>query len=251
MKICDIKKLIDSFDLSDLEFMLLGAKMNMEVAEVGLRSSVGIDIANCFNKKIFLELGLYGTILTKIASAAETRMSGGRHAVMSSAGSGNHGITAIIPVVMVADSINASDLVKAKALALSHAINIYIKQYTGRLSSICGCTIAAATGAAAAITWLLGGNDEQIDGSIINMAANLTGMICDGGKIGCALKLASAAGAALMSAQLAIDNIVVHESNGIVASSAEETIQNIGLIANQGMVQANKVILDIMTAKQN
>jgi L-cysteine desulfidase len=250
--VSDIVNAVNKIEYSKLEFLLEGAEMNKRVAEYGLQEkpgmAVGASIYNCIIKGIMSD-DMYHRAQAYTAAASDTRMSGYFMPVMSSAGSGNHGLTAILPVVTTAERIGSSNEEIVRALAISHLVTIYIKNYTGTLSALCGCGVAAATGASAAIAYLLGANIEQIEGAVNNMVADVSGMICDGAKAGCALKLSTAAGAAVKSALLSIGGSVVPCNYGIIGNTCEDTIRNLGKISFPGMKDTDKTILEVMEEK--
>lgn len=245
---------VEAAAADELAFLEDCASINKAAAMTGLQGrlgmAVGANFQDLIQEQILADdLVSHAKILT--AAAADARMSGENIPVMSVAGSGNHGLTAILPVIAVAERMNIPREQVLRALAVSIVTTLYIKRYTGGLSALCGCAVAAATGASAAIVWMLGGKTEHINGAVKNMIANLTGMICDGGKVGCALKLATAAGAAVETALLTMKNVVVPCSNGIIFPSTESTIRNLGMVSNPGMIHTDRIILDIMLEKGN
>ena len=240
---------VEKMEFEDIKFLLDGISMNMDMAKYGLENEIGIGVGRGIKKSI--EEGLLGDgIMTEAmlltAAASDARMGGAKLPVMSSNGSGNHGLTAILPIVAYTLKYPQSDEKVAKALAISHLVTAYVKNYTGRLSAVCGCGVAASTGASAGISWLMDGNINSIYGAIENMIADLSGMICDGAKAGCALKLSSAASAAVQSAVIAKQGYSVPALNGIVGTKVEQSIQNLGKVSDKGMQITDEIILNVM-----
>ena len=238
---------IRKIPVQDLSFLLEGRDMNCAVARIGLESKTGMGVG--YHSMKHNGNTFEGYVAATTAAGSDARMSGALLPVMSSAGSGNHGLTAVLAVAASAEWLKASESSLIRALAISHLITIYIKSYTGSLTPVCGCAVAAGTGASAGIASLLNGTISQIEGAIQNMCANVTGMICDGGKVGCSLKLHNAAYSAVMCARLALEDVVVPASNGIIHKRVEKTIAHLGLISDPGMIATDQVILDAMMAE--
>ena len=247
-----------SVDTSELTFLLEGAQMNTAAAETSFAEQYGHGLgrllrANTLTATPEMEKLFGNTLFTKIISytcgACDARMSGAMVQVMSNSGSGNQGISCSIPVYLYAKENNCDEERTLRALALSNLTVIYIKQSLGRLSALCGCVVAA-TGSAAGITYLMGGNYEEITYAIKNMIANISGMICDGAKPGCALKVTSGVATAIFSAYLAMQHSYADSTEGIVEDDIDRTIRNLTRIGHDGMKVTDDLILDIMTHKQ-
>ena len=245
-------------DIHDITFLKDGAEMNTAAAETSFADQYGHGLgrllrANTLTATPEMEKLFGNTLFTKIISytcgACDARMSGAMVQVMSNSGSGNQGISCSIPVYLYAKENNCSEEQTLRALALSNLTVIFIKQSLGRLSALCGCVVAA-TGSAAGITYLMGGNYEEITYAIKNMIANISGMICDGAKPGCALKVTSGVATAIFSAYLAMQHSFADSTEGIVEDDIDRTIRNLTRIGHDGMKVTDDLILDIMTHKQ-
>lgn len=252
LSISTIYEYATKVDYKDIEFLLEGAEMNRKVAEEGLEHDYGLKIGKTLMeniKKGILADDIMTFTMAVTAAGSDARMSGCTLPVMSTSGSGNQGLTAILPVVAANEKLKKNDEILARALAISHLTTYYIKSYLGRLSALCGCGVAAAIGASAAITYLMDGKLENICYTINNMIGDLSGMICDGAKPGCALKLSTAVSAAVQSALISAKGIEISEKDGIVAKEVDASIRNLANIANNGMNNCDDVILDIMICK--
>ena len=249
-----VKEIFDfacSVAYEDIEFILESRTLNMALAQEGLRGNYGLRVGQAIcasaNREVFGEDFLsYAMALT--AAASDARMAGCTLAAMSNSGSGNQGITVTMPVIAYSIKYGTSDEELARALVLSHLIAIHIKGYLGKLSALCGCVIAS-TGSSCGLVYLRGGDYDQVCSAIKNMIGNITGMVCDGAKVGCAMKVASGVSSALQSAVLAREGMCISEHDGIIEKDIEKTIQNLGRIGSVGMQHTDDMILNIMVCK--
>lgn len=241
--VADLKEFVDTVEFEKIKFINEGIIMNRRIADDDLKYNLGIGLGNML-KSDKQDLEQSAKAITSAAS--EARMAGHPLPVMSSAGSGNHGLVAILPIAIIGEGMNIDNERIIRAVTLSHLITVYIKSYTGSLSPVCGCGVAAGVGASAGLSYLLGGTLEQIGGAIKNMIAGISGMICDGAKIGCSYKLAISVNAALDAAKMANKNVFIPSRDGILDESVEKTIQNLGRVSNEGMANTDDIILDVM-----
>lgn len=247
-KVCDFA--LES-PIDELKFILKASVMNRAASNESMKGQYGHSVAQTVNngsqQKVMGDT-IFTRMLSVTAAACDARMAGAMFPVMSNSGSGNQGIAATLPVSVFAEETGKSEDELARALALSHLMTIYIKQSLGRLSGLCGA-IVAATGSACGITYLMGGTREQIGYSIKNMIGNITGMICDGAKPSCALKVSNGVSTATLSALMAIDNKVVTSIEGITDEDVDKTIHNLTKIGSEGMNETDRMVLEIMTHK--
>lgn len=237
--------------LDDLRFILEAKRLNSEAAAAGLKDNYGHQLGKTMCSPLgrgIMGDSIFSKILSVTSCACDARMAGALIPVMSNSGSGNQGICATLPVVVFAEENHNTEEELIRALVLSNLTAVYIKQHLGTLSALCGCVVAS-TGSSCGITYLMGGNYEQVSYSVKNMIANLTGMICDGAKPSCALKLTTGVSTAVMSAMLAIKNNVVTSAEGIIDDDVDRSIRNLTAIGSRGMDATDRYVLDIMTHK--
>ncbi|MDK0657214.1 L-cysteine desulfidase family protein [Clostridium perfringens] len=252
-KIADIYNFAKEADFDDIKFILESAKMNEKVSEEGLKGDYGLQVGSKIIQKGNFNLfsnDASNKIIAASAAASDARMDGCAMPIMTTAGSGNQGIACSIPVAQTARLLDKSEEELARALVLSNLVTIRIKKHMGRLSPLCGAGIAGATGASCGITYLLGGDLENINYCINNMISDLSGMICDGAKETCALKIATGTNAAIQCANLAINGISATANDGIVAKDVEETIESIETLIQNGFKHVDDTILNIMLEKK-
>ncbi len=237
--------------LEQIEWLKDAEKMNIGAAEVSFTGSYGHGLGRLMHsnaKEAIFGDTLFTKILSYTSGACDARMSGAMVPVMSNSGSGNQGISATVPVVVFGRERGVTEEQLLRALALSHLTVIYIKQSLGRLSALCGCVVAA-TGSSCGITYLMGGEFKEVCYAVKNMVANLTGMICDGAKPSCSLKVTSGVSTAVLSALLAIEQRHTTSLEGIIDEDVDKCIANLTNIGRNGMRETDKLILEIMTNK--
>ena len=251
LSFCSVYEFAMEMPLDEIRFILETAELNKKAAEASQKGNYGHTVSKtvsgAFGKK-YMGDSAYTHMLVMTAAACDARMDGAMIPVMSNSGSGNQGIAATLPVLSFAEDIQCSEEQLIRSLMLSHLMVIYIKQSLGRLSALCGCVVAA-TGASCGITYLMGGTKTQISYAIKNMIGNITGMICDGAKPSCAMKVSSGVSTAMLSALMAMEDKVVTPVEGIIDECVDKSISNLTAIGSIGMEATDKLVLDIMTSK--
>lgn len=237
--------------LDEINFIMEARTYNMNAAREALKGNYGHNLGKSIERP--LSKGIFGNsiychIISRTAAACDARMGGAMIPVMSNSGSGNQGICATNPVCVYAKENENTEEELIRALTLSHLTAIYIKQSLGKLSALCGCVVAGI-GSSCGITYLMGGDYQHICMSVKNMIANLTGMVCDGAKPSCSLKIASGVSTAVMSALLSMEGKCVTPAEGIVDDCVDKTIHNLTAIGADAMCQTDELVLDIMTSK--
>jgi L-cysteine desulfidase len=251
MKISNLIDLAEHIDDEDYNYIQHGIDMNMKISEAGLKlKKVGYYLSDLVKKGYFLDC-IFSSSKILTASASDARMAGLNFPAMSSGGSGNQGIVAILVPYNVGKYFKIQNKKMLQSIALSHLINSYIKCFTGDLSPLCGCSIAAGVGASVAIVYQQKGKDlEKITLAVNNLISDLGGMLCDGAKGGCALKVVSSTDSAIRSAYMALNNHGITELEGFVGKTAEETIYYLSRISKIGMANVDDTMLKIMMGKK-
>lgn len=248
-----IWEFIEMVNLDELEIVKRSIELNKKIGMYGLEKDFGLQVGKTIMDGIkngILSDDIANYAMALASAASDARMGGCTMSVMSNSGSGNQGITATLPVVAVWEKLKLSEEELLRAVTLSSLITIYIKSKFGRLSALCGVTIAA-TGSSCGIAYLLGGDKASVKAAIQNMIGNIAGMFCDGAKAGCALKVSTCTNAAVQSALLAIKGIEIKATDGIIDNNVEITIENLCKLGNMGTSETDKIILDIMLSKEN
>ena len=237
--------------LDEIRFIEEARTYNMNAAREALKGNYGHNLGKTIDRPLAKGIfgnSIYSHIISRTASACDARMGGAMIPVMSNSGSGNQGICATNPVCVYAKENENTEEELLRALTLSHLTAIYIKQSLGTLSALCGCVVASI-GSSCGITYLMGGDYRRVCYSVKNMIANLTGMICDGAKPSCSLKITSGVSTALLSALLSMEGKCVTSSEGIVDDDVDKSIHNLTSIGADAMCKTDDMVLNIMTSK--
>ncbi|MFA7116408.1 MAG: L-serine ammonia-lyase, iron-sulfur-dependent, subunit alpha [Bacteroidales bacterium] len=247
----EIYQFATSVDFKDIEFILDCVDMNMALVKEGLKKDCGLRVGktlmNNNNKSVYGD-GLMNYAMGMTAAASDARMAGCMLPAMSNSGSGNQGLAATVPIIVIAEKTGVDKETLARALTISHLVAIHIKGHLGQLSALCGAVIASI-GASCGIVYMRNGGYNTMCSAIKNMAGSIIGMICDGAKVGCSLKVAAGVSSAMQAAILALDNVCVSGNDGIIEDDIEKTLQNVAKIGSVGMQSTDELILNIMVKK--
>lgn len=238
-------------DVKDLAYIKEGIEMNLGISQLGLQQKyaigVGPALTNLVNKG-FISNDMITDIKRTVAAASDFRMSGGNGSVMTYLGSGNQGIVSMLPMAVFAKHMNITEEKMLRAEFLGMLIIMYMKRYVGRLSPICGATLAGA-GSAAGMVYMMGGDLRQLSGAVQNMMGGVAGMFCDGAKGGCALKLSICAGEAVYAALFAMDESIIQATDGIISERVEDTAKSLAKLSNEGLSLVDMKVIEIMQTK--
>jgi len=252
LTIPEIYEFVTTVDVKELVLVKKSIELNRNVALDGLSNEYGLQVGKTLKENVLkgiLSDDLTTHAMALAAAGSDARMAGSTMPVMANSGSGNQGIAVTMPVVAAGEKLNASEEDLIRAVTLSHLLAIYIKNQFGRLSALCGVTVAGAS-ASAAITYLLGGDIEKIKYAIQNTLGNVTGMICDGAKAGCAMKVATCSSAAVQSALLASQGMCISATDGFIEADVDKTIENFCRLGNEGSSNMDKIMLEMMINKR-
>lgn len=247
-----IYQFVCNVDIRELECLDECIRVNHAISMEGLRGDYGLRVGKNIRENIqsnYPEEDVVNYCVSAAAAAADARMAGSTMPVMTICGSGNQGITATLPVIAAVKAFGGGKELLYRSLALSCLITIHVKQYLGKLSPLCGCGMGSSIGVCCALTYMQGGTLKQIKSAVNNMIADVSGIICDGAKAGCSLKIATVIASAFQCSMLALKNSSAGEMDGIVATDVENTIRNLGELGNRGMADTDRVILDMMVCR--
>lgn len=239
----------ENVPVEKLDFIREVIRCNGEIAREGLKNDYGLKVGKLLlgdKEKNPKQADPAHYAAAMAAAAADARMSGCEKPVMSAAGSGNQGLTATVPLIALGEQMQVEEEKMLRALAISLLLTIHTKQYLGKLSVLCGCSISAAMGVGAGLVYMMGGSESQMEKAVSTMVADISGVVCDGAKPGCALKIATAVESAVRAANMALHDSGADNKNGIVCADVEDSLANLGALGNQGMREANELILSMM-----
>lgn len=249
----ELVKTAETIPFEDIAFLREARDMNLAASNEGLRAEYGLHIGKNIREMMnsgALPNDLLYYVKSVVAAAADCRMGGGTYPAMTVLGSGNQGFQTTLPIIATAQFMKYDEEKMIRGMFLSIMLTARQKVMVGRLSPVCGAFLAGAS-AAATITWMMGGNMAQIEGAMKNIYASIAGMMCDGAKDGCAMKLATCAGEAVTAARLSLSGVVASKTDGIVSERVEDSIDNIGVLSKIGMSAVDMNVIDILMHKKN